>query len=225
MGERLTCAGLPPAAVERAPTESAATKRYRFRLAPKEAELEFVVQSDVEPAMQQLSVRRIEVREPGAAAPRETLEVDGDGFVPDGIDLVRVQDLNFDGYGDLAVTVDAGATGNTSSVYWLYEPSTHRFQREKSLDALPTVVPDAEHKVLKTFWKGGMAGAIYTRAQYRWHGKRLELIREEAQDVDPSAPGGEVFVRVVRELKGGKLRQIEKKRLRYSSRGEEIFLK
>lgn len=225
VGEKMSCVGIGTAKAPAARENAARTKRYRFRVAPDEPELEFVVSLDVEPEMQSVVVRRIAIYEPEARTPRETLEVEGDGFVPDGTDLLRLEDLNFDGYGDLAVTVDAGATGNTSSLYWLYDPTQHRFVHDETLGRLSTVKPDPEHKVLRTYWKGGMAGAVYTRGEYRWNGKKLELVREEAQDVDPKSPGGDVFLRVVRALKNGKLKEIEKKRVRYSDGREEILRK
>ncbi len=223
VGDKMTCAGLPPP--EPVPLAGPTTKRFRYRLAPKEPQLEFLAHLDIEPQTGDLSVRRIEIFDENAKAPRETLEIEGESFLSEGIDFLQVRDVNFDGYSDLSVIVDAGATGNSSSLYWLYDPKTKHFVRAAMLDALPTVSPDPQHKVLRTYWKGGHAGAIYTRAEYRWHGHKLELVREERQEVDPKNESGDIYLRVVRELKGGKLKQTVRKKFRYAPGGEEVLLK
>ena len=222
VAEKMACVGMTPST----PTNGSETTRtYRSRLTDDGPELRFVAHFDVEPELRQLAIRRIDVFEPKNDRPRETLQVEGDSFLPEDLDPLRFDDLNFDGFADLAVTVDAGATGNTQSVYWLYDPQAKRFARAAELDALPTLLPDPETQRLRTHWKGGHAGAVYTRAEYRWRGRTLELVREESQEVDPKSADGDVFVRVIRERKGGKLREVAKKRLRYSPQGKEIQLR
>lgn len=219
IAQKMSCFGVnPPSSAGNTVT----TRRYCFRLAADAPELAFVVHFDREPTTGQLAVRKVEIYEPERDVPRETLLVEGDSFLPEDFDPLRLEDMNFDGLADLAVTVDMGATGNTQSVYWLYEPSKQRFVRVPELDSLPTLVPDPKTKRLRTHLRGGRLGAVYIRAEYRWHGRTLELVREESQDVDPRASDGDVFLRVIRERKGGKLREVAKRRLRYTPGGQEI---
>jgi hypothetical protein len=68
-----------------------------------------------------------------AAFPAQRLVIDGDIPAPSRTDVVRMLDLDADGYNDLLVGNSWGATGNTTYDIWRYNPLAHQFMKDGEL--------------------------------------------------------------------------------------------
>ncbi len=63
-----------------------------------------------------------------------------------------VVDANFDGYQDLRVLNECGATGNCTYNFYLYDPTTHQFVRNAFLSSLGSPSFDAASKKVTASW-------------------------------------------------------------------------
>jgi hypothetical protein len=142
------------------------------------------------------AVAAIRVR-PQGGGDGQLLPVEEDqahGLVPDEL-RISVQDIDFDGYGDLAF-LTGSAQANTSSDYWRFDPRTRRFV---PLGTFQTLSVDSAARELTSYQRGGRGGLLFTASRYRWVGGRLAEVRREEQDWDDDA---QRYVHVVRELRG-----------------------
>lgn len=112
-------------------------------------------------------------------------------------------DFNFDGYKDIRFLVNAGATGNTSSMVWFFDADKDKYvPRPEFLDySNPT--PDPKTKTVSTWAKGGMAGLIYFSDSYRY-GPDGGLVPAESEGQDYL--GEYYFYWHVAERKDGEMR-------------------
>lgn len=110
------------------------------------------------------------------------------------------QDINFDGYNDLALAVARGVA-NTYAMYWLFEPSRRRFT---SLGRYPWLTVDTTRKRLSTYERGGNGGLIYTAAEYAFSHNVLVVMRRESQERHPQ--GG--YRKIIAERRHGRLQVV-----------------
>lgn len=82
-------------------------------------------------------------------------------------DVLSVVDANFDGYGDLQILSNCGATGNCSYNFYLYDPRTNQFVPNDFLSKLGTPSFDAEKKQVTTSWNSSAADWQTETYQYR----------------------------------------------------------
>src|SRR6266446_1820449 len=88
------------------------------------------------------------------------------------------QEINFDGYNDLALAVARGIA-NTYAMYWLFDPSRGRFT---PVGRYPWLTVDAIHKRLSAYERGGDGGLIYTATLYAFSENVLIVTRREHQE-------------------------------------------
>jgi hypothetical protein len=77
------------------------------------------------------------------------------GFTSDiwkDVSLVRMEDLNFDGYLDILIPEFTGAK-NTPFLYWIYEPESGEFISHPELEATDPII-DLQHKQIISHWSG-----------------------------------------------------------------------
>jgi hypothetical protein len=118
---------------------------------------------------------------------------------PRGEDWFRAVDFNFDGYQDIYVLMDWGATGNSQGCIWLYNPESKRFDYSPEFSSLGTFTLDRPHKTIITRSNGGMAGGIHSADKYKVENNRPVLVYNERQDWDMDK---KQFHCVVKELQG-----------------------
>lgn len=111
---------------------------------------------------------------------------------------LSVEDVDFDGYGDLAFLAES-AQANSWSDYWRFDPGSRRFL---PLGRFPTLERDTAARVLSSYQRGGHGGRLFTASRYGWSGGRLVEVRREAQEWDDAAGR---YVHVVSELRDGRL--------------------
>jgi hypothetical protein len=99
-------------------------------------------------------------------------------------DWFHTDDINFDGYQDIYLMTNWGATGNHFGCIWLYNPTTGTFDYSKGFSQLSSYWLDSTSKSIRTFDKGGMAGLVYTAKQYKVESDQPVLIWSEQQDWD-----------------------------------------
>lgn len=128
------------------------------------------------------------------------------------MDLVSHEDLNFDGRQDLMMLSWAGATGNTGSLVFLFDPKSGKFLHHKELSELPSIGVDPTTKTITSYNKGGHAGAMFTSETYRWEGARLVKIEEISQDEDEKEPG--TYVKITKALRQGALVEVKREKVR-----------
>jgi hypothetical protein len=96
----------------------------------------------------------------------------------------RAEDVNFDGYSDIYLLTQWGATGNQYGCVWLYNPATGRFDYSKEFSALPRYWLEPATKTILTFDNGGMTGLVHDANRYRVENNIPVLIWHEHQDWD-----------------------------------------
>jgi hypothetical protein len=117
-------------------------------------------------------------------------------------------DFNFDGYSDVALQVTQEKNNNNTFCIWLYDPGTQRFVASPQLSQLTNPAPDPKtHTVVSTKYPG--CPYCYDRQFFQWSAGQLELVRDESVTMDAMAVGvgGCDYVKTVKELKDGKMRQ------------------
>jgi len=82
-------------------------------------------------------------------------------------DVLTVVDANFDGYKDLQLLSDCGATGNCSYDFYLYDPKTDRFVHNVFLTSLTTPSFDPAKKQVTAHSNGSVADWHTETYQYR----------------------------------------------------------
>ena len=143
------------------------------------------------------SITSVKIDVLNAAQPMQTLELND--MSASTLDL-SAQDVNFDGFADLMLLANAGATGNTFYMLWVFAPGQKRFVPFPPFLELSSPSPDPKTKTINTHNKGGDAGLIFTDKSYQWNGPTLSKVAEEKQD----ALGMSYYSNVRRELVGGK---------------------
>jgi hypothetical protein len=114
----------------------------------------------------------------------------------------RAVDFNFDGYQDIYILTNWGATGNTQGCVWLYNSATRRFDYSPEFSELGSFTLDPAHKTIITWANGGMAGGIHSVDRYKVEGNRPVLIYDEKQEWDMSK---KQFHCMVKELRGSQM--------------------
>lgn len=120
--------------------------------------------------------------------------------------LVEAQDINFDGYNDLALAVARGVA-NTYAMYWLFDPSRGRFT---SLGRYPRFTVDMTRKRLSTYERGGEGGFIYTATAYAFSHNGLIVIRRERQE--RLSQGG--YHKIIEERQHGRLQVVRTQKVK-----------
>jgi hypothetical protein len=69
---------------------------------------------------------------------------------------VQLDDINFDGYLDLRILDNEGATGNNWYATYIYDPRLRKFRYHKALSTLSGVTIDKELKQIRTYWRGDL---------------------------------------------------------------------
>lgn len=71
-------------------------------------------------------------------------------------EFVKIEwlDWNFDGFKDLSILEDAGATGNTSYSVWLFNPLNKKFEKNKDLNSKSSFIDTVKHFVISHHREG-----------------------------------------------------------------------
>ncbi len=92
-----------------------------------------------------------------------------------GANILRVTDVNMDGYADIAVISYAGAT-EAQAAHFLYDPLSGGYGRYKELDTLSwwrcALYP--ETKLMLDYQRDGVENGVWTL--YRWEGTKLNTL-------------------------------------------------
>ncbi len=93
--------------------------------------------------------------------------------------VLKPVDVNFDGYLDLPVLNNCGATGNCSYDFYLYDPTTNQFLKNSFLTNLGGFKPDQIDSVKKQItasWNSSVAD--WQQATYQYQGGQYVLIKK-----------------------------------------------
>jgi hypothetical protein len=186
---------------------------FTFKIAPKLPEFKFKVifepLGEDEPEDFYTSLRDVEVFSYDSGKPFQHLT--GCDFSemqsvpkspPADYEWFRADDFNFDGYKDIYLMTNWGATGNQNGCVWLYNTATKKFDYSKEFSALSRYWLDPASKTILTFVTGGAAGRIHIVEKYKVEDNRPVLIWSENQDLDSQK---REFHCVVQELRGKKM--------------------
>jgi hypothetical protein len=71
-------------------------------------------------------------------------------------EFVKIEwiDWNFDGYKDLSILENAGATGNTSYSVWLFNPMNKKFEKNEYLNSKSSFIDTVKHFVISHHREG-----------------------------------------------------------------------
>lgn len=179
---------------------------FVISVAPNLPKVTFRIIPDVQPNDQfgnaTSTVRDIQVFAGDSLQPMQSLE--GCEWIgmeapPRGADWFRAVDFNFDGYQDIYVLTNWGATGNNQGCIWLYNSESKRFEYSPEFSNLGTFTLDPTHKTIITWGNGGMAGAVHSADKYKVQNNHPVLIYSERQDWDMEK---KQFHCLVSELRG-----------------------
>jgi hypothetical protein len=131
-----------------------------------------------------------------------------DGFDPNAIapetyqDILVPVDANFDGYEDLPLLVECGATGNCSYDFYIYDPATNQFVYNDFLSGLGTFSIDSSTQEIDATWAGGSYcdGGMDT---YKYYNATYTLIQETDSNCDDVSTTVSTY-----ELRNGKMQLI-----------------
>jgi hypothetical protein len=175
-------------------------------VAPNLPRVTFRIIPDVQPNDQfgnaTSTIRDVEVFSGDSLEPMQHLtgcEWFGMEAPPRGEEWFRAVDFNFDGYQDIYIMMDWGATGNNQGCIWLYDPETRRFNYSKEFSELGTFTLDRQHKTIITWANGGMAGGVHSTEKYKIAENHPVLIYDEKQEWDMDK---KQFHCIVKELRG-----------------------
>jgi LysM repeat protein len=88
-----------------------------------------------------------------------------------------VEDLNFDGYRDLRLMVEAVDTNQAKYAYWLYDPRRESFVANEALSAIYSPEVDVENQQIKSFWRD--SASHYGMDIYQWFKEQPVLVQQE----------------------------------------------
>ena len=91
---------------------------------------------------------------------------------------ITLEDVNFDGWDDIAVMTISGAT-NAFYEFFVYEPDTDEYVRvfHAGEEALANYRLIPALGLVETYGKSGYAGMLHEICLYRWEGNELKLVR------------------------------------------------
>jgi hypothetical protein len=95
-----------------------------------------------------------------------------------GLDWLKTQDMNFDGYRDLLVT-SGGGSGGTLYDVWLFDAAFGRFHDLPDLQEFSELVADPKRRRIHSWSANG--SAAFQHDIYEWRQGRLQLIASERQ--------------------------------------------
>lgn len=90
-------------------------------------------------------------------------------------------DMNFDGYKDIRLMLEQGATGNTRYHVWLYNPKTQKFDYHLEYGDLTSPSYNPKTKLISTFSKGGHSSNINGSEAYKIINGKLVMITKYKQ--------------------------------------------
>jgi hypothetical protein len=96
--------------------------------------------------------------------------------------IVEVVDINFDGYLDLRLLYNTGATGNNWYGTYLFNPSKGKFIYHKELSQLSGISIDHMSKQIITYNRGGFCDEY--REYYKFLNNNLILVKAEWTEID-----------------------------------------
>lgn len=162
-----------------------------FKIAPDLPEFTFKVIPEVQASDQEgnphSTIHDVEVFRGDAKQPSQSLEDcewEGMEAPPRNANWFRALDLNLDGYKDIYVLTNWGATGNEIGCVWLCDPKSGRFEFSKEFSGLGRFEVDPQTKTITTHSNGGAAGTIFRAAKYAVQEQHLVLLLTVAQDYD-----------------------------------------
>lgn len=120
-------------------------------------------------------VDSIQVLEKNKGNHIQTIFVSENENYPSANSPLRFEDLNFDGYSDIAV-LQNNATANTSELYWLYNPAKKKFEESVELEAITSAVFDHQNKEITSFWRSSCCDHGFST--YRYLNGKLLLVSE-----------------------------------------------
>jgi hypothetical protein len=165
---------------------------FRFKIAPDLPEFTFKIIPEKRENDQygnaQSTVRDIEVVGDDTSKPPQHLTgCHLDEMEPplaDSSDWFRSDDYNFDGFQDIYLLTNWGATGNQYGCVWLFNPATKNFHYSKEFSELSRGWVDPATKTIFTFDRGGMVGMVHVALKYAVENNKPVVIWSENQDWD-----------------------------------------
>jgi len=164
---------------------------FKFKIAPDLPEFTFKVIPEPYPQDKygnpHTTVREVQVFRGDSKQPLQSLEDcewEGMEAPPRGSDWFRAEDMNFDGYNDIYVLTNWGATGNELGCVWLYDPKSSHFVFSKEFSELGRLTLNPATKTIATHSNGGMAGTIFRATKYVIEDNRPVPVVTVAQDFD-----------------------------------------
>lgn len=130
-------------------------------------------------------------------------QLDGFEAIVQENEQVIVEDLNFDGYADIRLLQYLPEDANIPFFYWLYNPSTKSYERNKALEIVRSPSVDDANQLILSQWVEGdnIQGTDY----YQYSGDNLILKKQEVKENTDA----ESFVLTVKQPIGDSLQVVK----------------
>jgi hypothetical protein len=149
----------------------------------------------------------IEIRQGGIGEVIQTIESTTDpGLIAPATskDVLTAVDANFDGYNDLQLLIQCGATGNCSYDFYLYDPKKNEFVHNDFLSTLTT--PSFDQAKKQVTMSSNSSASDWEKETYQYAGGQYTLIHREESIWDRDK--GAVTVNTY-ELRNGQMRLVD----------------
>mgnify|MGYP001193222821 CR=1 FL=1 len=124
----------------------------------------------------------VEIRNASDGKITQKLVVSDNSGYNERADMVQLVDLNFDGYLDFRILLNAGATGNDWYDSFIYDPLSGKFKYNKELSEMSSLKVDLESKQLTSYYGAGSCEESINF--YAVKGNKVILIKSEWTDFD-----------------------------------------
>jgi hypothetical protein len=128
-------------------------------------------------------------------------------------DAMQIQDVTYDGYGDLVLLSYSGAY-NFTYVYFAYNPVTHMFEQEPLLEVTNPSVDEQEQTIMEYAKMRGV-GDTYISNLFKFMSGKYVLIETIEQQMVDAYHEEKGYVNIHSELKNGAMVETERTYLTY----------
>ncbi len=130
-----------------------------------------------------------------------------EAFVQENEQIV-MEDLNFDGYGDIRLLQFLPEDASVPFFYWLYNPKTEKYVRNKKLEIVHSPSLDRKQALLLSQWGDG--DSIQGTDFYQFRGHQIKLVKQEIQQIIDDKHYALIF----KEPIGDSLQEVERKTIK-----------
>ncbi|MBN8701280.1 MAG: hypothetical protein J0L54_16855 [Chitinophagales bacterium] len=114
-----------------------------------------------------------------------------------------IEDINFDGFNDIRLLQFLPAAPNLPYYYWIYDPATQKYRRQRALEEITSPEFDSKTKLIYSFWRGSCCD--HGQSTYRYINGKPTLIEESEVKEE-----GEKIITTLKKLVNGRMKLVKR---------------